>query len=158
MALCGSYNCGCALTVTPNVTGAINGAYPSLTLTGGGEQKSPWDLTLDGNWAAAAIPGPWITPGFAGTWTNYGSGWQACQYRKVGDRVYLRGLVAGGVINNPIFILPVGFRPPATVIFSSETNPNAHARIDVQSDGSVVPVFGSNTYVSISGIWFSTIL
>lgn len=36
----------------------------------------------------------WQSPALAAGFVNVGSSWQICQYRTVGDTVYLRGLVA----------------------------------------------------------------
>jgi hypothetical protein len=51
----------------------------------------------------------------AAGWINFGSGYQNCQYRLVGDVVQLRGMTmyqGGG--SYTITTLPAGYRPPMT--------------------------------------------
>lgn len=67
--------------------------------------------------AAAAAPTAWTAVTFAGTWANQGVK-QAVQYRKVGDRVSIRGQVKATdtmAANATIFTLPSGFRPPVAL-------------------------------------------
>ena len=67
--------------------------------------------TMDG------LAGAWTAVTFQNGWANKGGNEQPCQYRKIGDIVYLRGMMT----RNPVpfataaFNLPVGFRPPALV-------------------------------------------
>lgn len=44
--------CGCALTSTPADSGEINGYFPTINVLGSGQPGDPWNLTLDGGWAA----------------------------------------------------------------------------------------------------------
>lgn len=108
----------------------------------------------------APQPTPWsLITTFLNGWTNYDSaaigGWQQASYRKVGDEVQLRGLLAGGTIGQAMFTLPVGYRPPSGLIFACDGQATAHVRIDVQVGGNVLPNNGSNGYMSIAGIRFS---
>lgn len=93
---------------------------------------------------------PWISPPGLNGWNNYGAPWQTCQYRKVGDIVQIRGLVAGGTIGLAVFNLPAGFRPPGQLLWATDTNPNAHGRLEVETGGNVIARTGSNTYFSIN--------
>lgn len=52
MGLCGSFRCGCGVTSTPAVEGAIDGELPSIYVTGSGEAGDPYDLSLNDVWAA----------------------------------------------------------------------------------------------------------
>jgi hypothetical protein len=52
MGLCGSFRCGCGVTSTPAVSGAINGSLPSILVAGSGESGDPYDLSLNDAWAA----------------------------------------------------------------------------------------------------------
>jgi hypothetical protein len=101
---------------------------------------------------------PWTAPTLLNSWVNYGSGFQDCQYRRVGDMVQVRGLIKSGTIA-VIFNLPAGFRPPAFAIFQQECNPTKSCRIDVYGNGNVTLVAydagGGNGYVSLDGISFS---
>lgn len=52
MALCGSNNgCGCSLTSSPALTGAIDGQLPTIYVAGSGQPGDAWDITLNDAWA-----------------------------------------------------------------------------------------------------------
>ena len=64
--------------------------------------------------------GTWTAPTFEFNWVNYGGIYQVAQYRLDGDVVTIRGHVKNGSTNSilyPIFTLPVGHRPPATMTY-----------------------------------------
>lgn len=103
----------------------------------------------------------WVTVStFLNNWTNYDSAnWPVAQYRKVGSQVFLKGLVKNGNTGEgvPMFVLPTDCRPPTNVV----TNPvNASAssltvgRLDINKNGNVCMVYGSNTYVSLDNVSF----
>lgn len=50
MGLCGSYNCGCGVTSTPAVVGAVNGFLPTIDVAGSGEPGDPFDLLMNAGW------------------------------------------------------------------------------------------------------------
>src|SRR5436190_3119179 len=50
----------------------------------------------------ANTPTAWTGVTFQNGWQNFGGGWPSAQYRKVGDQVYLRGL-----ISHPAAITPI---------------------------------------------------
>lgn len=96
-------------------------------------------------------------PPFTSSWANYGAGWQVAGFWKDPlGWVHLRGMIASGTVGNPAFTLPPGHRPLVTELFGVMSN-GAAGRVDVQSDGLVVPQSPSNnTWVSLSGIRFRT--
>lgn len=74
---------------------------------------------------SATAVGAWVDFSFQNGWIN-DPGTQSCQYRKIGDIVYLRGRCKGGAISSVITTFPVGFRPPAnidmtTVVYNNTT-------------------------------------
>jgi hypothetical protein len=86
-------------------------------------QSVTGDVILnDGLWGnVSALPTAWtnITT-WSNSWANYGGSWQTAQYRKHMDKVELRGLARNdGTVAafGTIFTLPVGYRPPAQLIF-----------------------------------------
>ncbi|MBS1863004.1 MAG: hypothetical protein JSS68_14985 [Actinobacteria bacterium] len=89
-------------------------------------------------------PGEWIAAPFQGTWENYGGGWAAASYRRLGNTlVTLRGLVkhSGSTGSSVIFTLPSEYRPSESLLFAqwAETTGGASAmRVDVYGNGSVV--------------------
>jgi hypothetical protein len=85
---------------------------------------------------------PWTAPTLLNAWANSGAPLQVAEYRKVGDRVDLRGCVTGGTIGLAIFTLPTGFRPPANVSFAVNST-GAFGALTVTSAGAVVPSVGT---------------
>lgn len=65
--------------------------------------------------AAVTAVTTWTALTYTNSWVDYGAPNQVGQYRKIGDIVYLRGVVKNGTLNTAAFTLPAGFRPPATV-------------------------------------------
>lgn len=99
---------------------------------------------------------PWNAAVYQNSWRDYGGGWEGAGYRKIGDIVYIRGLVAGVTGSTVIFTLPVGYRPVRPLIFACDMANSSHARVDVQIDGTVVANgTGVTSYVSLSNIIFS---
>lgn len=98
----------------------------------------------------------WISPTFANGWSNYGNYFDTAGYCKVGDVVYLKGLVKAG--SGTIFTLPAGYRPSKQRFFMVATGGSGSSlvpgRIDIASDGSVTFIEGQNGYVSLDGITF----
>lgn len=105
--------------------------------------------------ARMAGPEDWQTPTYVNSWVDFGSGNRTGRFRKVGDRVEIEGLVKDGTLNNTVFTLPTGYRPPQHLHFASQAN-LAFGVVYVTSTG-VVQFWGSsNTYASIN-CSFSTV-
>lgn len=99
----------------------------------------------------------WQSLSFNTGWGDYGAPYQTGQYKRVGDFVFLRGLVkrSSGVATI-IATLPSGYRP-AAFCHAATTSSNAFAEIDINSSGQIDLAIGSATaWVSLNGIWFST--
>lgn len=104
-------------------------------------------------------PSVWTAVTYQNGWTTM-SGGQPLQYRKTGDVVSVRGMVAGGASATVCTTLPAGYRPPAslaTVGSSYQGGPN-FAYIDISTNGGILLMFTAAT----SGIGilfdFSTII
>lgn len=94
-------------------------------------------------------PTDWTPVTFTNSWVNFGGVYNTCQYRKVGDIVYLRGLMSSGTIGLASFTLPAGFRPPADLYFSTVSN-NLFGSFILQSNGVFLTSSGSNVWFSIN--------
>ncbi len=98
----------------------------------------------------------WTAVSFQDGWRNYGSGYNTAAYYKSNTgRVYLRGLVKAGLTGHErtIFTLPAGLRPPGRelrIVISTDSA----GRIDIMTDGRVVPSGVRNSWVSLDGISF----
>lgn len=101
-------------------------------------------------------------------WESYNSSSYQVAYRKLGNSVYLRGLIRRGTEGSEMFTLPSGFRPSrGSEIFYCLTsgtisNNGGHkgTRINVLTSGTVSQT-GTNTalgngFISLSNISFAT--
>jgi hypothetical protein len=97
---------------------------------------------------------PWYTPTLTGGWSNYGSGYDTFAYRKDGaGLVYTRGLIKSGASGfaNPVFTLPVGFRPNANLLVpTSASGGIADVRIFTGGEFTVYGYFAGGTNGSVS--------
>jgi len=135
---------GSGTAASIHVSKAGSGAN-SITITG--------PLTLNDGIVAQARQFPTLLNG----WVNYGSGYAAASYWKDAfGVVHLEGLLAGGAtgVGTGLFQLPVGYRPPARMLFSAGST--TMGRADVDSIGLVTFHSGSNSFFSIDGIHFRT--
>jgi len=109
----------------------------------------------DSGWQEVGAAGQ---PAFENAWTNFGgvSGFNTAGFRKVGNRVQLRGLVKDGLATDvPIFTLPIGYRPTIGRLMFAVLSNSAVGRVDVLTSGLVNPSTPtSNVFVSLDGISF----
>jgi hypothetical protein len=88
-------------------------------------------------------PIPWINvTTFLNSWVNYGGADQVARYRRIGDMVYVEGVVRAGPTNGwtTVFNLPIGFRPPlvyAGPIYADNAAVAGLASLAVQTSGDV---------------------
>lgn len=106
----------------------------------------------------------WQSPSWGSGWTNYGSGYQVVQFRRINNEIEIRGY-AGTNLASPattIFTLPAGYRPAATLIFERSGYPgNVRAMVDISitSAGLVTTAgsgftFGNSQWLNLNGIRF----
>lgn len=96
----------------------------------------------------------WTTvSSFSNSWVNYGSPAGAAKYRKIGDTVYLTGMIKNGTVGLYAFQLPSGYRPSSNKYFSTVSN-SAFGRISVDTNGYVWMDVGNNAWFSLDGIYF----
>lgn len=100
----------------------------------------------------------WIAGTYAANWSkDEAADTSPLSYRKVGDIVYLRGLVksSSSATGQTIFTLPAGYRPDDD-LYIAGSSADESARIIVQDTGGVVYANGGNatTWVSLDGISF----
>jgi hypothetical protein len=92
------------------------------------------------------------------SWTWFGGAYSTPAFRKLPDgKVKLRGSVKSGTVA-AIFTLPVGYRPPATTMFSVSTGGgvNVASYVVVYASGSVETPTANNAFTSLDGIEFDT--
>jgi hypothetical protein len=102
----------------------------------------------------------WISPTFTDNWQTYPGGtWNDAGYYKDSEnRVHLRGAVSDGTVGNgaEIFILPAGFRPAKRELFVVITN-QLLGRVDISTDGRVIPHTTNNAWVSLDNLSFKAV-
>lgn len=112
------------------------------------------------------VPGPadsgWLTLPLQTNFVAFGGGFQTPQYKRVGNLVYLRGLIgrttSTAVAGFTAAILPVGARPLATVLYEQHIS-GARCRVDVNNVGFVIcqdAAIAVGGYLSVDGIVFGT--
>lgn len=113
-----------------------------------------WTGTSGGYVEAKSRPYTTVT-GFLNGWTEYGIGFGGVSYTKdAAGVVMLKGLMRSGVVGQPGFNLPAGFRPGGTLLFNGVDGVNQHTRIDVSPNGDVKMTAGNNAFCSLNGIRF----
>jgi len=144
-----------------NTVAARDAAYPAASAGPGAvcitvDTGTLW-TPIGGAWfALAPPPTAWTAPGYINTWSDFGSGFQPGQYRKVGDSVEIRGIIKGGSVNFAAFTLPAGYRPPNALMFSTISF-DAFGQIRINVAGDVIPTTpASNTSFAI-GCRFSVL-
>ena len=117
------------------------------------------DLDLDGNDITdiGQIGESWTGVSYATGWADYGGSYEAVEYKAVGDLVIMRGLAkrTSGTVTQ-FATLPVGYRPPARLIFTTYTSTGV-GELHIASDGVVELISGGTGWVTLSPIVFSTI-
>ena len=92
----------------------------------------------------------WQTPTYQNGWVNYDNLYGPAGYRRIGGITYLRGLIRSGTMGAVAFVLPGGYRPGIKYLFGVDRDTQAHGRMDIGTDGTVVPVFGAAGYFQIT--------
>lgn len=90
----------------------------------------------------------WANVTFQNGWVNFGGLYQTVQYKRIGRRVYVRGLMKAGTVGAVAFQLPAGYRPPATIMLAPPTSTGA-GRLEVDSAGQIILVSGGNGWCGV---------
>lgn len=128
-------------------------------------------------WVAEVGPqdSGWQNVSFVNSWVNFGSPYGDVQYKRIGDKIILRGMCKNGVATTgtTLFTLAAGFRPPSqlrlggaggqTVTSGAASAGTAHthsvsmltaAQFDIETGGAVKIAAGTNSYFSFDGVEF----
>lgn len=124
-------------------------AHKATHATGGTDALTPADIG-----AASATQQSWQMPTLIDSWVAFGAPYPAPQYFKDSiGMVHLRGAIKNGTIGSSAATLPAGYRPGYNCSFSVPSNVGAGI-IVVQTDGSLVPIAGSNSSFLLDGASF----
>lgn len=98
----------------------------------------------------------WTDLAYTGGFEDYSGLWDGMQYRKDSQGiVHMRGLIKRTSGTGNIGVLPAGYRPAEQRIFAVLTSGEVEGRIDIASNGTIIPVSLSNTaWITLYGITF----
>jgi len=87
--------------------------------------------------------------------SHYGGDYGQAEYYKIGNIVYVDGLIKGTDGKSHLATLPVGYRPDKRLIFNLNNHTGTY-RLDVTVDGIIYWIAGSRTHnwLSLTGISF----
>tara|TARA_R110000868_G_scaffold337183_3_gene598060 strand:- start:180 stop:1826 length:1647 start_codon:yes stop_codon:yes gene_type:complete len=107
--------------------------------------------------------GVWVAPTLLNSWANSGGAGNTAGFMKDDSGfVHLRGILITGVIPNPMFTLPEGFRPAYTEnlsVFTANAGPTPVVGwLQVTAAGSVIPQVGGTVQTCLDGVVFKAAL
>jgi hypothetical protein len=116
-------------------------------------------LSINGNLSIGGfLSSPaFIAPTLLNSWVNFGSGYSTAGYYKDKESVvHLKGLIKSGttIQNTQLFVLPFGYHPSETLVFTVASGDGTFGRINITPLGYVQFYSGTNTYLSLDGISF----
>jgi hypothetical protein len=146
---------------------------PTLDLSLAAQESLNMLLGGDGPIGPPGLPGPagpsgamgtiadtgWVNPILLNSWANYNAPtWEPAGYRKIGDVVYLRGMLKPGTATTgtTILTLPAGYRPGGNQHISVPTSVDPASRINLMANGDVLVnvAMPGATWCSIANISF----
>lgn len=128
--------------------------YANSWFDGTKELCSITDLLTLVNTKADKTQEAWMTPTLLNGWVQFAGGYAPqAFYKDTLGIVRLKGLVSGGALEVPIFVLPIGYRPQNSRRFAVIAN-NTIGFVEVYASGEVMIWIGTNTWVSLDNISF----
>jgi hypothetical protein len=136
-----------------NVSGAGTVVVGGSTIVANAQIEAKAGILVTG--AITRVGQAWVAPTFQGGWSNYGTGgYENVGYMLMPDgSVKLRGLAKGGGSGfaNPVFTLPVGFRPAGhQLMLGSASGGVADIRVFASGEVCVYGYFAGGTNASVS--------
>ena len=115
---------------------------------------------MDTQWIRARLyddDSGWQTPTLLNGWVNYDTNaYQAARYRKIGDEVYITGLVRSGTLGTAVFNLPVGYRPLRNLHFATLCSTGGAAQLAVLEIKGTNGSPAGDVHANIAGqTWYS---
>jgi len=142
--------------------GAGSAVYGNRTKNGAGTTNELGDnyygTTLADKFVQGnGVKGLVLITTFIGGWSNFGSGLASAGYYMINGRTYLSGVIKGGTttLGQPIFTLPVGFRPATSQIFVCPEGIVGTNTVIVDSVGSLIYATGTGAQLHLEGISFA---
>jgi hypothetical protein len=99
----------------------------------------------------------WTAAVLTSSWVNTGAGYSVAAYRLVGNTVFLRGRINGGVAGTQIFILPSGYRPVNGSLIFGGAGSAAFVSLQLTTGGVLSHLVGATTDVNLSCVIFDVL-
>lgn len=78
----------------------------------------------------------WINMSLINGWASHGTQWQQPSYRKIGNQIFIRGLISGGNNDSICANLPSAYRPSKITYFNSASGEGV-ARGTISTNGNL---------------------
>jgi hypothetical protein len=145
---------------TPLVTPVNLTSYPSITnifTTSAVQPNIVTTVVADINTILAdtyvkKVDETWITPTLINNWVAYDTARTPKYYKDANGIVHVKGMMKSGTVGSSAFILPVGYRPDALRMFTTNST-NVFGLLQVDNTGAVTALT-NNTFVYIDVILF----
>lgn len=136
------------LSIPPTVTPGWDPLYVVVNATGATLPTVTVSPSSPARIAALAPEEPWIQPTLTNSWVNL-AGYQPFQYRRVGNRVLIRGSISSGTAGSAAFTLPVGYRPPVNSGYIASNGTTGASFVSVNAAGTVIPSASATTHLGL---------
>lgn len=94
----------------------------------------------------------WVAVTMQNNWVNYDATYGRTDLtfvRKIGNVVFMQGLIKSGASGATAFTLPAGYRPRINLIFATTAN-SAYSEFRVMNNGAVIPYAAGTSWFSIA--------
>lgn len=108
------------------------------------------DLQGDVETLMSEAPEVWQVPDLENGWQPFGAPLADPSYRQDRGRVYFRGGLANGLLTASAFTLPMGYAPSTQLVLPTVSV--GAGRLDIYPDGSVIPLQGDASFISLDGL------
>lgn len=134
-------------SVAPTVTPGYDAMYTVVSVAGAPFPVVTLNAASPTRLNTVSAEEQWIPVTFSGGWVNVGGAFQTAQYRRIGNRVFLRGSISSGT--GAAFTLPAGFRPLASNVFPVINGSAGIMQVTITSAGVVTPSATATTNLGL---------
>lgn len=135
-------------SIAPTVTPGWDPLYVVVNATGASLPTVSIAPSSPARISTVAAEEQWIQPTLTNGWVNL-AGYQPFQYRRIGNRVLVRGSISSGTAGTAAFTLPVGFRPLSNNGFLASNGTTGVNFVSVNSVGTVIPATSTTTHLGL---------
>lgn len=100
------------------------------------------------------INSSWNNINFAYGWNNYGPPFLDAQWKRIGDIIFLKGLVRRYVGSSSVIgYLPEDIWPVKVAIMATLSGDNL-GRLEIRANGEMIYVIGAGDWMALDGIFY----